>query len=202
MRGLDKLLDSTSDREAIAAAGRKRRSPSSGARISELMKTQTPTRLDAIYNYRPLDLAPPPIIIYHPAFARFARAMSHPLDPDNPYTRKEVQTAREFIQLSSKLYGDDVSRQRAITDALSDAVGGGILDRAPLDYSSGSFEPDGVIHMDTSFEGFIPVVAITQVKNEIGTGGCDPLAQAECAYVAVYTSREVYAPLLRLTIVC
>ncbi|KAH9930695.1 uncharacterized protein B0H18DRAFT_1116814 [Fomitopsis serialis] len=157
------------DREAIAAAGRKRRSPSSGATVSELMKTQTPTHLDAVYNYRPLHLAPPPIIIYRPAFARFAYSISQPIG-SNIYTPKEVETAREFIELSSKLYVDEPSRQRAITDAF--------------------LEPDGVIRMDTSFEGFRPVVAITEVKNEIGTGGCDPRAQAECAYVAIYTSPE------------
>ena len=194
-------LDRVSDREAVAAASRKRRSPSSGATVSELMKTQTSSHLDAIYNYRPLHLAPPPIMIYHPAFARFAQSMSQPADHNIQYTPAEVQTAREFIELSSKLYVDESSRQRAIKAALSDAVGIGILDSTSLNCSSGRFQPDGVIRTDTSFKGFRPVVTISEVKNEIGTGSCDPRAQAECAYVAVYASFEVCAP-WKLMILC
>ena len=140
-------------------------------------------------------------MIYHPAFARFAQSMSQPADRNIQYTPAEVQTAREFIQLSSKFYVDESSRQRAIKAALSNAVGFGILDSTSLKYSSGRLQLDGVIRTDTSIEGFRPVVTVTEVNNEIGTGGCDPRAQAECAYVAVYTSFDVCAS-WRLMIMC
>ena len=39
--------------------------------------------------------------------------------------------------------------------------------------------------------GFETVSVISEVTNEIGDGGCDPLAKAECAYVATYSSEEV-----------
>ncbi|KZT67581.1 hypothetical protein DAEQUDRAFT_729022, partial [Daedalea quercina L-15889] len=180
-------------RERIAEAGRKRQAPSSGARASELLKTQRSNRPDAVYNYRPLSLTAPQITIYHPVFAKFLAMMAEPLDKID-FTPDELKRSWAFISESSLYHNSEYSRVNAIREAFADAVHKHVTTGTGLTYSSGTVKPDGaVIASQAKVEGFAPISCITEVKNEVGTGNCDPLAQAECVYVATYSSDEAEA---------
>ncbi|KZT67957.1 hypothetical protein DAEQUDRAFT_368518 [Daedalea quercina L-15889] len=167
-------------RETIAEAGRKRQPPSRGAHASELSKTQKKSRVDAVYNHRPLDLAAPPITIYHPVFAKFLAMVAEPLDGIE-FTRKELDLSWKFIANSTSYHNTEYSRVAAIRNVFGSAVHRHIATPTSLTYSSGTVEPDGVVTaLEAAVGAFTPISCITEVKNEMGTGECDPLAQAEC----------------------
>ncbi|KZT63438.1 hypothetical protein DAEQUDRAFT_770621, partial [Daedalea quercina L-15889] len=93
------------------------------------------------------------------------------------------------------------SRVDAIREAFGDAVHKHVTTGTGLTYSSGTVKPDGAVVASQAEVGrFKPVSCITEVKNEVGMDGCDPLAQAECVYVAIYSSAEAKA--FRATCCC
>ncbi|PCH32989.1 hypothetical protein WOLCODRAFT_159755 [Wolfiporia cocos MD-104 SS10] len=172
-------------REKIAAAARSRQSPSTCATAEQRFDSQKSTCLDALYNYRPLHLIPPPITIYHPVFNKFLQMMVDPQD----FTHDELDLAQTFVTQAASYYIFETDRANEIS-AMSSAVHPRILAAATLSYISGELRPDGVVFSAKLLYGFRTVAAITQVKAEIGEGSCDPIAQAECAYVAIYSSDE------------
>lgn len=175
-------------REGIAAAAQKRDPPSTGAHLTQRIQTQRDTRADAVFNYRPPDLAPPPITIYHPVFAKFLRLMAEPPDP----TPEDLGRAHDFVCLASAYYKDEAERVLKLSRNLNAAVYHGILGIQKLSYTSSKLAPDGVVFSERTPSGFSTITAILEVKAEIGEGNSDPIAQAECAYVAVYSSDEVF----------
>ncbi|OSD04953.1 hypothetical protein PYCCODRAFT_1465420 [Trametes coccinea BRFM310] len=52
--------------------------------------------------------------------------------------------------------------------------------------------PDGKVCVTTYIDDVWPVICLTEVKAEIGVGGCDPIDQAKQDYRAVYCSEKVY----------
>ncbi|KAH9948020.1 hypothetical protein B0H21DRAFT_735808 [Amylocystis lapponica] len=163
-------------REHIATAAKMRKSPSTGAHTADRIVTQNPTRVDAVYNYRPIDLAPPPITLYHPVFAKFLQLMAEPQE----FTKEELIRAHSFVTLAVAYYRDEATRRETLYCDMSTAIHESIL----------VLGPDGVVSSEETLDGFSPVTAIHEVKLEIGDGGCDPLAQGECDYVAIYSSNE------------
>ncbi|KAH9947831.1 hypothetical protein B0H21DRAFT_806645 [Amylocystis lapponica] len=90
-------------REHIATAAKKRKFPSTGAHTADRIVTQNPTRVDAVYNYRPIDLAPPPITLYHPVFAKFLQLMAEP----QIFSDEELNNAQSFITLAVAYYKEE-----------------------------------------------------------------------------------------------
>ena len=176
-----------SDREGIAAAARKRGSPSAGASLAQRILTQKDTRADAVYNHRPAELMPPPITIYHPVFAKFLQLMAEPPDP----THEELGQAHEFVFLASAYYRYEAERVEKLSHTMNTAVHRDILGTRVLSYTSSRPTSGGFVFSGSTPNGFSTVAAILEAKAEIGEGGNDPIAQAECAYVAVYSSDEV-----------
>ncbi|KAF9777626.1 hypothetical protein BJ322DRAFT_1114857 [Thelephora terrestris] len=173
-------------REEIAVAARKRDSPSAGASLTQRIVTQKQIRADAVYNYRPAHLAPPPITIYHPVFAKFLQLMAEPRNP----THEELNLAHDFVCLASAYHKDEATRISELSLTMKAAVHSGILGPTTLSYKSRQLIPDGVVISGATPDGFKTIAAILEVKAEIGEGGSDPIAQAECAYVAVYSTEE------------
>ena len=59
-------------------------------------------------------------------------------------------------------------------------------------YVDPCIEVDGVVETTASTpNGFHPVSALAVVQTEFGTAKTDPAAEAECVYVAIYSSVEV-----------
>ena len=105
---------------------------------------------------------PPPITIYHPVYAKFIQMMAEPQE----FTHEELDSAQKFVTQAAAYYKSE-DEQKTETSEMGSVVNSKVRD------------------------GFHTVAAITEVKAEIGEGGCDPIAQAECAYVAIYSSDEV-----------
>jgi hypothetical protein len=177
-----------SGREEIAVAARKRDSPSADASLTQRIVTQTDFRADAVYNYRPANLAPPPITIYHPVFAKFLQLMAEPRNP----THEELNLAHSFVCLASAYHKDEATRISELLFNMRAAVHFGILGPRQLAYQSRQLVLDGVVTSAATPDGFRTIAAILEAKAEIGEGGNDPIAQAECAYVAVYSAEEVF----------
>ncbi|KZT18890.1 hypothetical protein NEOLEDRAFT_1142814 [Neolentinus lepideus HHB14362 ss-1] len=172
-------------RETIARVAQTRKSPSAGAAIGELVITQRAGRADAVYNYRPLSLTPLPITIYHPVFAKFLQIM----EEDTVLMHDELAHALTFIGQAVKLYKNETKRMEQLS-AMKAGVHQSILGITGLTFESGDFNPDGVVFSAQTPDQFKTILCITEVRNEIGEGGSDPISQAECAYVAVYSSDE------------
>ncbi|KAF9779195.1 hypothetical protein BJ322DRAFT_1113551 [Thelephora terrestris] len=153
-------------REGIAAAAQKRESPSTGASLTQRTLTQNDGRADAVYNYRPAELTPPPITIYHPVFAKFLQLMAEPPDP----THEELGRAHEFVCLASAYYRDEAERVGKLSRSINAAVHDGILGTHPLSYTSSKLAPGGVVFSGKTPSGFLTIAAILvlEAKAEIG----------------------------------
>lgn len=176
------------DRSVVAQAARDNKmSPSTGAHLDTLRRTQKMIRLDATYNSRPPSLEPPPISIYHPVFGQFTRLMAESHE-NLDFTQEELEHAMKFILASLPFYDTEVERKDEIR-ALK-IVHGHILMGAPM--ASGSANPDGCVYIVLKqFDDIAIPILILELKNEIGTGDSDPMSQSECCYVKINGKMEV-----------
>lgn len=171
--------------------GQKRDSPSAGAKLDSLQRTQTTSHPDAIYNCRPLSLQPPPITIYHPVFAKFTQLMMEPCEKLQ-FSCEELENAFEFIVSSLAYYSSEADRQAAIQGISYVAID--ILRQTTITLGGRKHTPDGVsmsICPVFPVKGRMAIKGFADIKSDIGTGGSDPISRTECAYVAVYSSDEV-----------
>ena len=167
-----------------------RDSPSVGARISARIRTQTSSRIDAVYNYRPLSLSALPIAVYSPVFAKFSRSMAD----KSMFTHEELDDANAFVEQAVAYYPTETDRVQN-SRAMTKAVHPNILARSAFTLSGKTrCTPDGVVESMEKLSDFAPVLALCAVKSEIGEGSSDPAAEAECAYVTIYSSEEVHRP--------
>ncbi|KAL7284419.1 hypothetical protein ACG7TL_001709 [Trametes sanguinea] len=180
----------TDYRETIAKAARSRKSPSTEAQLSQLRATQARTVVDAIYNGRPFELLGVPVTIYSSAFTNFLRVMQ---DDHLEFPPEELKYIREYVRVSVAHHMNEATRVQRMADLTNIIVGHSILNVTDSYLSSGGFRPDGVVEARAkgSFEMFRILRCIVKVKNEIGEGGCDPIAQAERCYKAYYSSEEL-----------
>ncbi|KAH9917641.1 uncharacterized protein BXZ73DRAFT_105465 [Epithele typhae] len=113
----------------------------------------------------------------------------------DPFTDRELERADMFIDEARALYPSEAHRITG-TRQLST-----ILTSMELFLTTGpkglvSFKPDGVVMAQTKqadatpTPGFHPVSMVTETKWEFGKSSSDPAAQAECVYIAIYTSDE------------
>ena len=172
----------------IMNAARKRKSPSEDAKHGALRPTQRIDRIDAVRNERPTHLAGPPIQIYHPVFSKFLSLAFSPFDGDE----KTLQRTSEFIEASRRLYDDEKARVKAIRQHLSALVHNDVLTEETNEIDNGKcFKPDGTIFASPSPDPPRSVCAYVEVKNEIGTGGCDPTLQCQSDFVKCCSSSSV-----------
>ncbi|KAI0363066.1 hypothetical protein BV20DRAFT_1007839 [Pilatotrama ljubarskyi] len=177
-------------RERIASAGRQRRSPSQEAAPSRLLSTQTSSGEDPIYNGRPIDLTGIPITIYHPAFSTFLRVWNG----TEELQRQEIACARRFVTACAEFYDSETDRTEALErGGLPEAVQAAvtILRETTLRLSSTkTITPGGVVYGRLALSSHTPVICFTEVKSEIGQGGCDPNDESQQCYKAFYCSDE------------
>ncbi|KAJ3982381.1 hypothetical protein F5890DRAFT_1476180 [Lentinula detonsa] len=165
-------------RQAIASVAQKRPSPSTGAKSAQPVSSQVEEHPDAAYNHRPPELAPPPLSIYHPVFARFRREMATPTE-SLQLTDKELRQASLLMDVSLRHYSSEEQRREALSKVF-------FLDEQrfwngmSININDTKMEPDGVLKLDLGF-GFASLYTILgELKNGGGDGGCDPSDQAQC----------------------
>lgn len=148
-------------RQSIAVAAKKRKSPSVGGTAQERRTTQTNSQLDAVYNYHPLGLSPPPVTIYPPVSAKFLHMMAQQPTPER------LELARLFVSQAVKYYSTEGDRMLNLSSAMGESVCRNILQEDSLN-NSGSLIPGGVVYSATAPNGFDTVPAITQAKMRLG----------------------------------
>lgn len=169
-----------------------RKPPSTGAQAGEMRRQQRSRNVDAIYNGRPISLSPTPITIYHPIFSQFARDASD----DSALTKEELETADNFISISSVFYVDEGERQEKLQNVLASLFRGcGVISReTTFPVGTSSVKPNGHASTVCPNHGFAAAFRLfMEMKNGVGEGGCDPLLQAECVYIALI-SRDTVRP--------
>ncbi|KAI9069720.1 hypothetical protein FKP32DRAFT_1616800 [Trametes sanguinea] len=182
--------DKIKHRETIAKAARSRKSPSAEAQLSQLRATQVRSAVDAIYNGRPFDLLGVPVTIYSSAFTHFLRVME---DDNLEFSPEQLKAIRELIRVSVDFHTDEATRVDRMAGLTQLILGHSMLDVSWSELSPGLIKLDGVV--EARVEGFTEMASIwrciVEVKNEVGEGWCDPIAQAEQCYKAFYSSEQV-----------
>ncbi|KAI0808408.1 hypothetical protein C8Q74DRAFT_1434935 [Fomes fomentarius] len=168
------------NREYIALAFRNR--VARGAVAGNLIQTQKPRTPRP----SPFDIAP--ITIYHPVFGHFLSFMNDLEDTE--LTHEELGHAHSFIARAVDFYGVVDNRIKALAPSMNQAVHPTILDPVTLPTASGTMKPHGRASSVKTPDGFRIITTITEVNVDFGIGGCDPIAKAECDYVAIYSSDE------------
>lgn len=173
------------DRATIAALAPHRELPSVGATRSALSVNQREEFQDAVYNHRPHFLTGPPVQIYNPAFVTFIREMSRPYEAME-FSGEELEKARKLINISLDFHRDEINLLQAFGDLYPRKV---YTDIGDITLSGAT----GIICPAAKRQA---IVRIFEVKNEIGEGGSDPIAQAECDFVTICSSEEVILSLI------
>ena len=144
---------------------------------------------DAIYNGRPLELTAPPLEIYHPIFATFRRKMSQPIK-DLEFTATELEQVYKFITKSLAFYDNEDARRDQLYGFRNLIHDYCFLSLSIPSGSGRKFITDGVGLVTCSNFPGNPQAAtfFTELKNGIGEGGSDPIAQLQCDYTAYYSA--------------
>jgi hypothetical protein len=122
-----------------------------------------------IANGRPNDEIGPPIYLYHPVFLEFhskVQEMSVEIPAD---FQLKVYS---FLTKASVIYPDERRRREAVDHLLAQILAFPIMATQLLDGTSNN----GCITIPTGFRNAL--LLLLETKNEVGTGGCDPSAQA------------------------
>lgn len=181
-------VDESADREAIARLARRRPAPSTGAQSTELLASQVPDRLDAAYNHRPPELAPPPIAIYQPAFARFRREMAIPTE-DIEFSQSELTQASHFVDVSLRLYPTENERQSALRDTCF-VQGAPLWTSVRVDVNKTFVLPDGCYQLvGPNSHRIFP--SLGEVTNGGGGEGPDPSDKVQSIYIQIVSSEQV-----------
>ncbi|KAJ3739658.1 hypothetical protein DFH05DRAFT_1529913 [Lentinula detonsa] len=182
-------------RQAIASLAQSRPPPSTGAQSTHLVSSQVEQRPDAAYNHRPPELAPPPLSIYHPVFARFRREMATSTE-SLQFSDKELGQASVLMDLSLRYYLSREERREAVGEVF-EVDGQRVWDGACVSVDDMIMEVDGVLGLDLGFgtgtgsgSGTVYTM-LGEIRNGSGDGGCDPSDQVQCAYIKLVSSKQV-----------
>ena len=124
--------------------------------------------------------------LYHPAFVNFIQEISQPIEKVD-FDHEELDQAADFIYASLDFFQDENSRQICL-NKLEGALGKLAIQELSID--ARIIKLDGITTVRCS-SGEEAVVRIVELKNEIGEGDSDPIAQAECGFVIISSSDQV-----------
>jgi len=179
-------------RDQAVKSALNREGPSAAAEALYQRAIQRPGNPDAVYNWRPLSLWPPPISIYHPLFAQFAGDVS--ADPNSlSFSSSELDEALGIIQTLLDIYPQEsLRRQKIGATPLFFKDGKTLL--TPTTFMRDEtrfFSPDGHRTSHIPALDIVMPCEITEINNEIGEARSDSMTQAECDYVCLHSSDDV-----------
>ncbi len=158
------------------------------------METQQSGKPDMAYNYTPLTLAPPPISIYEPAFARFKDRLSQPIESFE-LSYEDFRKAYRIIEVSSDLFENEEERRKKL-EMLNILDEKTFWTESRVSISGSCIIPDGRV---TEFWETMVLIflVICELKNSMGEGGCCPSRQVQQCYIKVVSADEVRVSILR-----
>ena len=156
--------------------GKQAAPPSSAARVTMFADEQEKR---PIMNGRPFRCNGLPVHLFHPAFSTFVQNFNG----RDRMTAAEYSTAYQFNVASSQLYDMESQRKAAIFESLHLAIHFHLVN---VDGTT----PRGRILADRG-DGLPATIAICELRNEIGSGGCDPSIQGGLSYRKLWVADEV-----------
>jgi len=112
------------------------------------------------------------------------------------FSHSELDNAFDFIDVSLTLHKDESERRTKLHNL--EALGHLYSSEITLDIKT--IKPDGTTRVRCPSAEQEAIVRIVELKNEIGEGGSDPIAQAECGFVLVCASKTVTPFLIPLAL--
>ena len=182
--GLALIVRRFTDHEVGFAIARDKPAPSTAANVISLLHTQ---RNEPIFITRPHSTRGPPITIYHSAFAEFRRNLKTRRDLGIPPEYYKIVSS--FLVTSCALYASERERRNALLPFLK------LLLRQTI--KSGQLEDgcssDGISVTKVSLGsmGIMALLLLWELKNEIGTGGCDPSTEASFSFTRWWATNDV-----------
>jgi len=167
--------------------------PSTAAHNAELVSNQNSTSPHAILNGRPITLAGPSLSIYHPIFQTFMQEYS--ADPAG-ISEEDIINASMLMVSSANYYEQEKNgRMPHIRPYLRHFFGNMAWEQDIVTLRR-QWKPDGHISVACGLfknSGLLPVTLIFELKNDVGAGHADPVAQAQHDYFLMSTSSQVGA---------
>ncbi|KAG8694312.1 hypothetical protein FRC11_002276, partial [Ceratobasidium sp. 423] len=147
---------------------------SNAAKPADFYEQQQSTRKHILIG-RPVDHTGPPITLYHPVFGRFLRN----LQSVEPLSAVAYSNVADYFHISQALYSEEDGRDDKSRTPLATVLGG-VLSKV---WVRGA-QPDGANPTDDS-----AWCIIMEMKNEIGSGACDPSIQAAQSYTQCWKTK-------------
>ncbi|CAG8722470.1 14701_t:CDS:2, partial [Dentiscutata erythropus] len=113
--------------------------------------------------HRPPECVGPPVQIYHNVFSQFLRDYRN---EDLEMGREHYQWTLEFIHEMAKLYPSEADRSEVFKEKMRELFGEDLI----------------TIQLEDKSSNY-------GIKNEIGTGSCDPTVQAGASFAKYYTQK-------------
>jgi hypothetical protein len=170
------------DQDIAVRIAKGKEPPSTAAQPSHLTTQQAK---DPLLIGRPYDARGPPVILYVPAFAKFYSRMragdSTPTAPSDFYSQ-----VGQLLVASSDIYRKEEMRESVFLPALE-----ALLDRnVETEYSDDPRGSDRVCKIRLP-EGQSALILLYKLKNEIGTGRCDPSVHASFSFSRWWSQGKV-----------
>ena len=151
-------------------------SPSKAAKLENFDKDQ---KMAQIYCHQPPDNVGRPVIWFNRAFSKFKTDYNN---ENLPLSKKLNQQVLEFVKKMAMTYNNENDRKDVLDLFLSEALG---LNFNTIKLSDGSSN-DGCLLQNNNY-----LVAICEMKNEIGLGHSDPFLQASFSYFKFWAQNKV-----------
>ncbi|QRW06028.1 Tyrosine kinase [Ceratobasidium sp. AG-Ba] len=156
--------------------------PSETARPSNYRKQQNQGTAP-IFNGRPADRTGLPIQLFHPVFDHFFQALEASDEP----TASEYNNVQQLVFAAQEVYTNENERWKPLIPFFNTSLNRQIMRDTPV----GNCKPDGLIQLHIPNLGTSLCCTIIEVKNEVGTGNCDPGIQAAEDYGICWSIGEV-----------
>ncbi|GBC25669.2 hypothetical protein RIR_jg16836.t1 [Rhizophagus irregularis DAOM 181602=DAOM 197198] len=153
---------------------------SSFAQIDNLYKSQQKNTQDILI-HRPSSYVSMPLILYDPVFFKFKSDFNN---EGLIIDKEHNQWTLECINTMAKFYLNEKLRQKEFHELICKLLAKDVKVLVLDDKSSN----DGTLELD--FHSYSILYLLIKIKNEIGTGKCDPTTQAAASYAKFYTQEK------------
>ncbi|CAG8635563.1 2075_t:CDS:2, partial [Ambispora gerdemannii] len=159
--------------------------PSSFALLNNLINHHVKDKQLLIH--RPPECVGPPVQIYHNVFSQFLRDYRN---EDLEMGREHYEWTLEFIHEMGEIYRSERERSIVFKETIRKLFGEELRVISLEDDSSN----DDVLESNVFSKNVLRF--LVEMKNEIGTGSCDPTVQAGASFAKYYT-QETYGEVLK-----